>query len=410
MGILMRYFAVLASFLAVLIGGGVAYAEEQVLRIYLDADRSRLVASAKSIEMGVKTAFSEVDNVIQGRKIEFIALDHRGNSTRSKLNMNKAFADPLGLLVMAGLHSPPLIKNRAYINENKMLTLVSWAAGGPITRYPSSDNWVFRLSVDDTKAGYRIAHHAIEKGECSQPALLLEQTPWGKSNKGTMTQAVQTSLKIEPSVTWFNWGISIESARIKLRAIAEAGANCVLFVGNANDGETFSEALLSMEEDKRLPIYSHWGISGGDFPEKISADMREGLDLTFIQSCFSFVSSEQTPFSAGVFARAQELYPQLKTPNDLKAPPGFIHAYDLGRILIQALSQVELTNDMVQNRARLKVALENLEAPVQGLVKEYDKPFSVFDNNKIDAHEALGLDDLCMAHYGADDQIIVLPK
>lgn len=111
-------------------------AEESVLKIYLDADRSRHIASAKSIEMGIKTAFAEIENTVQGQKIEFVTLDHRGNSARSKLNMKKAFADPKGLLVLAGLHSPPLIKNRAYINENEMLTLVPWAAGGPITRPP----------------------------------------------------------------------------------------------------------------------------------------------------------------------------------------------------------------------------------------------------------------------------------
>ncbi len=39
------------------------------------------------------------------------------------------------------------------------------AAAGPITRYPSDAHWIFRLSVDDTKAGYVIARYAIE--ECS---------------------------------------------------------------------------------------------------------------------------------------------------------------------------------------------------------------------------------------------------
>ena len=406
----MRYFVLFFSFLLITLSVQSAQAEERPLKIYLDADRSRHIASAKSIEMGIKTAFAEIDNMVQGHKIEFIALDHRGNTTRSKLNMDKAFRDPQGLLVLAGLHSPPLIKNRSYINENKMLTLVPWAAGGPITRYPSADNWIFRLSIDDTKAGYKIAGYAIEQKDCRQPYLLLEQTPWGESNKKTMTKAVIDRLKAEPSMKWFNWGLSEESARIKLRAIIEDGAQCILFVGNANDGSTFAKAMLSMDADKRLPIFSHWGITGGNFTKQVSADMRKGLDLAFIQTCFSFISSEKTDFSAAAFAKAQSLYPALQTPQDLEAPPGFIHAYDLGRILIQALSQIELGNDMTVNRANLKAALEDLQTPVQGLVKNYDKPFSIYSDAKDDAHEALGLSDFCMAHYGADNEIIVLPK
>lgn len=269
---------------------------------------------------------------------------------------------------------------------------------------------MFRLSIDDTKAGYKIAEQAIKKAKCTQAHLILEQTPWGESNKKTMTKAINEKLGKTPQITWFNWGISEESARIKLRGILDSGAECVLFVGNANDGTTFAKAMLAMNADKRLPIYSHWGITGGNFHEKITADMRAGLDLNFIQTCFSFVSSESTPFSQSVFSKAQSLFPELKTPRDLKAPPGFIHAYDLGRILIQAFSQIELTSDMAENRKKLKAALENLQTPVQGLVKNYDKPFSVYSNDNSDAHEALNLGDFCMAHYGKNNEIIVLPK
>lgn len=398
-------------FLASVSTTSIVYAEEEkLIKIYLDADRSRHTESAKSIEMGIKTAFSEINNTIQGHKIEFVALDHRGNSTRSKLNMDKAFKDPDGLLVIAGLHSPPLIKNRTYINENKMLTLVPWAAGGPITRYPSTDNWIFRLSVDDTKAGYKIANHAINQKSCENPALLLEQTPWGESNKKTMTSAIIKNNLEEPSIVWFNWGISEDSARIKLRSIIERGAECILFVGNSNDGISVTNAMISMEYQKRIPIYSHWGISGGNFAEKINAKKRKSIDLSFIQTCFSFISSPETKISKKAFVNAQNLFPNLKSPIDLKAPAGFIHAYDLGLILRQSLSQVSLTNDMAQNRLKLKNALENLTTPIEGLVKTYKKPFSTYNNDNKDAHEALGLDDFCMASYGDKNEIVVLQK
>ena len=408
----MRYFIFLCMIISSVFYQTLAVAKEQtgLLKIYLDADRTRHTESAESIEMGIKTAFSEINNRIHNYNVEFVTLDHRGNSTRSKVNMRKAFSDTQGLLVIAGLHSPPLIKNRAYINENKMLTLVPWAAGGPITRYPSKNNWVFRLSVDDTKAGKRIAEYAITEGKCKNPHLLLEQTPWGESNRKTMSEAIFNTLDKRPSLTWYNWGVSLESSRIKLRNIVEDGADCLLFVGNANDGEMFAKATLSMEKDKRLPFFSHWGLTGGNFTENITPKMREDFNLTFIQTCFSFISSTPSPLSKKAFAQAQKLFPSLKTEKHLKAPPGFIHAYDLGRILIQALSQITLTNDMKQNRVDLKIALENLQEPVQGLVKRYIKPFSEYSENKQDAHEALGIEDFCMAYYGSDDEIIVLPN
>ncbi|WP_245929254.1 ABC transporter substrate-binding protein [Agarilytica rhodophyticola] len=378
------------------------------IKIALDADWKHHQASANSIEMGIRTAFDEIDNIVQNYSIEFVPMDHRGNVTRSKLNMKKAFADPDTLLVMAGMHSPPLIKNRTLINEQKMLTLVPWAAGGPITRYPSENNWVFRLSIDDTRAGLKIAEYAINERACKTPHLLLEQTPWGESNRKTMTHAVKKLLNKEPSLTWYNWSVSEASLRIKLRSIIEDKTDCILFVGNANDGKTLMHAMLSMENKTILPILSHWGITGGEFHNVVDASMREKLDLTFIQTCFSFVSSKETPFSQSVFKRAQKLFPELRVEKDLQAPVGFIHAYDLGKILIQALQEFSLVEDMDINREKLKLALENLESPVQGLVKNYSKPFSVFTEENDTAHEALDISNFCMARYGEENEIIVM--
>lgn len=378
---------------------------KSVLKIYLDADRSRHYQSARAIEMGIKTAFDEIDNQIQGYDIEFVALDHRANTARNKLNMKRAFSDPEALLVVAGMHSPPLIKNRTYINENKMLTLVPWAAGGPITRHPSEDNWVFRLSVDDSNAGVVLADFALNSRQCKAPRLLLEQTPWGESNRKTISRELSNAGITVGDVNWFNWGTSVENFRIKLRGIAESGADCILYVGNSSDATELINAMTTVELEKPISLVSHWGITGGNFQQKITYDKRETVDLSFIQTCFSFVSSEPTEQSEQVFERAKSLFLELTDKNSLQAPVGFIHAYDIGLLLRQALSQFELTGDMAENRQQLKDAFENLNKPVNGLVKQYDRPYSVFSESNIDAHEALGVSDYCMAKYGQDNEI-----
>lgn len=387
---------------------GVDAQQPEKITIYLDADRTRHSASAIAIERGIKTAFAQHNNELNGIAVEFVTTDHRGNSKRSKLNMDKAFADPSTLLVVAGMHSPPLIKYRDHINENKMLTLVPWAAGGPITRHPSPDNWVFRLSVDDTKAGSKIADFAISQKQCLRPHLLLEQTPWGQSNQSNMSQAIEQRVGQPPSLSWFNWGISLESARIMLRSIASQQSSCILFVGNASDGNTFANAMASIDKNQRLPVYSHWGITGGDFAEVINAEIRSKFELYFLQTCFSFVSSKQDDFSLKALSDAQAMFPDVQTSKHLQAPTGFIHAYDFAKVLIAATKQIDVSKDMSVTRARLKHALENLNTPVKGLIKTYNKPFSVFSNANPDAHEALGAGDLCMAQFGESNEIVLL--
>ena len=286
--------------------------------------------------------------------------------------------------------------------------LVPWAAGGPITRYPGETNWVFRLSIDDTKAGYRIAEYAIDHKGCESPHLLLEDTPWGKSNHKTMSSAVMQQLDQQPGVTWFRWNIKANSARILLREARQKGADCLLFVGNAIEGEEFARAMVSLDTEQRMPIISHWGITGGDFHVRVDPELRRDLDLHFIQTCFSFMSPHQTELSRAVLQRSKRLFPaQIEQPGDITAPPGFIHAYDLGRLFIAALSRVELSGDVERDRAALRNALEQLRQPVEGLVKTYRQPFARWSPTQHDAHEALGLDDFCMARFDDRNRIIV---
>lgn len=378
--------------------------QSKVLRIYHDADYSNHEESARSMKMGLMTALDEINNNLQGYKIDVIEKNHRGNSIRSKLHMTQFLKDPDALFILGGLHSPPYIQHRNFINENKILLAVPWAAGGPITRYDQGTNWVFRLSIDDTKAGYRIAQYALKEKQCKKPHMLLENTPWGKSNFKTMSKALEESNQL-PNATFFEWNTQKNKAQITLRNIINRGSDCLLFVGNSVEGEVFAKAMLAQE--KTIPIISHWGITGGDFHEKITSRQREQLDLNFIQSCFSFVSSPQTDFSKNVGQRAVSLFADIQTPKDIPAPTGFIHAYDLTRLIITATTQINITGDISNDRQKLHHALENIQQPVQGLIKTYSKPFSPWSRDNSDAHEALNLKDFCMGQFDSTNKIIL---
>lgn len=383
-----------------------AFANEKVLKIYHDSDYSNHDQAAISMYQGFNTALSEIKHSIQGYKIEVIKMDHRGNSKRSLRNMQLFLQDPSGLLVLGGLHSPPYIQNRQFINDNGVLLLVPWAAGSPITRYADGKNWVFRLSVDDSKAGYRLAQFALEEKSCKQPHLLLEETGWGKGNLMTLNDAIKTQTGILPDHTWFSWGTGFHQAKEQLRELMQLDSDCIIFVGNSVEGEQFVKAMADFPPSQRLPIISHWGITGGDFHNKVPHDIRKEIDLNFIQTCFSFIPNPESSFSKKVFETAKNLFPDdINTVKDIKAPPGFIHGYDIGRILIQALHQVDLNHTIISVRSDLRAQLENINTPIQGLVKTYQHPFSKWTQNKPDAHEALGFEDICMGYYQNDNSI-----
>lgn len=384
--------------------------QEKTVYIYQDADLSNHIESSEAIQKGIEVAFAEVNNQIAGYQVKFNYLDHRGNVVRSKANYQKFINDPQALAIFSGIHSPPLISNRAYINQQKALTLVPWAAGGPITRYPSKENWIFRLSIDDTQAGEVIIDYAIKNKACKNPHLLLEETPWGNSNLASMSVALKNYAITKPHVTRFSWNLPQPAAAKILQKIIDNKDDCVVLVSNAVEGKVIAQAMLDIPIQQRIPIISHWGITGGDFHKVIDAEKRKQLDLHFIQSCFAFTNQQQSPLALQVFKQLKaHTKNQISKPEDLKSAVGFIHAYDLTKVLIQAIKQAGLSGNIFEDRNNVRIALENLHTPVKGLVKNYHKPFTIFDQaNNPNAHEALGKENYCMGKYGELDQIILI--
>ena len=173
-------------------------------------------------------------------------------------------------------------------------------------------------------------------------------------------------------------------------------------MGNALEGEQFVIAMANLPTNLRMPIISHWGITGGEFFNNVKQFLQKDVDLSFIQSCFS-LRDAQSELAIQVINDAKKLFPeQFKDAVTLPAPDGFIHAYDLANVFLNALANIPLNHDIKTTRSLLHQQLENLQKPVKGLFKTYQQPFTVWSSDSPDAHEALGLDDFRMAKYMPD--------
>ncbi|MCM8529024.1 MAG: hypothetical protein NE327_21050, partial [Lentisphaeraceae bacterium] len=89
------------------------------LNIYLDADFTGYEQSSVSIEMGIQTALAQHKQLLGDVKVNIRRLDHKANSLRSLKNIKTYLNDPNRLAIFSGIHSPPLLANKNFINENK---------------------------------------------------------------------------------------------------------------------------------------------------------------------------------------------------------------------------------------------------------------------------------------------------
>jgi branched-chain amino acid transport system substrate-binding protein len=120
------------------------------VQLLIDADYTISAKAAQAIELGLRTALEEENFRLGGQQVEIVPMDHRANVKRSLRTYGHYTKNDHALAIIGGLHSPPYLKHKDYLNKNGILTLLPWSAAGPITRASAGyENWIFRLSVDD---------------------------------------------------------------------------------------------------------------------------------------------------------------------------------------------------------------------------------------------------------------------
>jgi branched-chain amino acid transport system substrate-binding protein len=153
-------------------------------------------------------------------------------------------------------------------------------------------------------------------------------------------------------------------------------------VSNESEGVPIIQQIAEFPPDKRLPIISHWGITGGDFA-KMAGNALQSVDLAVVQTfTFNDASREKTK---KVAKNAERLFGH--DIKQLHAQVGFAHAYDLAHLLALAINKAGSSD-----RYAVRDALEQLGA-YQGLVREYRRPFTKMD------HEALDKSQLFMGRF-----------
>lgn len=379
-------------------------ADSKPIYIGLNADLSSGSAlSGVAIRRGIQIAIAEINQKggVLNRPLQLKVMDHRGIPARGRFNIQTYVNEPEVVAIVGGLHTPVIMaeKKRLFDNgEAQIPYLIPWAAGTLITDNP----WIFRLSVRDEDAGPFLIQKALQKGH-RRVALLLERTAWGRSNEQSMVAAL-TKIGLKPtSLQWFAWKTDQVRIAQKLETIFQAGAEVVIMVANAPEGATIVQAMAERKQEQRLPIISHWGITGGGFPSRVG-DILGKVELTFLQT-YSFLEQPHSEKNRRFVSLATTVFPkEIQRVEDIFSPVGTAHAYDLTHLLAIAIAKAGTTD-----RSKLRGSLEDI-GRYSGLVKTYTPPFKKGVGKN---HEALSADDFKLCRYQFDEMInrwLIIPE
>ena len=353
----------------------------------------RGATSALSIERGARVAMAQINaagGVLGGRQLELVKRDNRSVPARGIANMRELAAMPDLVAVLGGRFSPVMLESLPVLHELQLPLLDAWGSADGITRHDFRPSYSFRLSLRDSLGMPVMLGSARAKG-ATRIGLLVPNSGWGRSNH----RAALAWLEAHPELQlvgplWYNLG-----ERNMLRhysQLLEQGAESIVLVANDAEGANLLLQLTAAPGVERVPIISHWGVTGGSMFAQAGNALRE-LDFTVVQT-FSFFKVPRERLDP-VMARARSMF-RIKGPEQIEAPVGFAQAYDLVHLLARAIDLAGTTD-----RPAVRNALEEVR-DYQGLTGDYPRPFTP------DRHDAMRPEQVFMARYRDDGVIIPL--
>ena len=347
--------------------------------------------SGEGITRGLTIAIDEINKhggVLGDRMLELVRRDDESNPSKGQVAALELIHQEKVAVLFGGIDSPVSLAIVPIANKEKIPFMGVWAAATTITRNGAQPNFVFRVSAVDVLVDKALVQYAITTYGAKRLGLLLINNPWGESNAQGLTAAIEETQiraagmeKFEPN------DVDMVPQLSRLKA---AQADGLILVATVAPGAQVVKGLARM--GWQVPVISHWGISGGRFPELAGPGTQH---VEFVQT-YSFFGP-QSAVGQRVLTALQAKYPDIKGPGDVIPPVGVANAYDAMHLMALAVEKAGSTEG-----EHIRQGLYAIDT-YQGLIKTDTKPFSP------DNHDALNEHDYLMVHY-VGDQIEPIAK
>jgi branched-chain amino acid transport system substrate-binding protein len=335
--------------------------------------------SGEAITRGLTIAIEELNakGGILGRKVVLVRRDDESSPPKGLAAARELISNEKVAALFGGIDSPVSLAIIPVVNKEKVPFMGVWAAATNITKNGANPNFVFRVSAQDDLVDVKLIQYAMKTYGVKKPGLVLINNPWGESNEKGLKAASQAA----------GIGIAgiekIEATDVDMTAqltrLKNAGADALILVANAAPGAQMMKARERM--GWKVPVVSHWGISGGRFDELVGPTAGEAH---FVQTYSFFGNLNDT--GKRVFTAMQKKY-GVKSPAEVLAPVGTANAYDAMNLVARAIEKAKSTDGEAIRKAMYEID------SYAGLIKNYKKPFAPTD------HEGLGPDDYIMVKF-----------
>lgn len=360
---------------ATLLGGlalaGAAQAQEIKFGYNGDLSASPSAQSGQAAVLGMQAAIDDINAAggLLGRKITLVVRDDVSQPPKSIQNMSDLIDNEKVVAVFGPTNSGNAMAWKHIPNQKKIPVMVNVGSGTDITKpmAPGADNYMFRTSMVDREQVAALMAWVKKNPATKVVGLMAETTGYGQGGLKDMQEIAELQ-GIKPAAVE-RFGVADTDMTSQLNKLKAAGVDTVVVWAQ---GTPIAQLVRSMEKINYFPTtLTSWAADNVTFFDAAGKTLAE-------KPIFMRTFDEQRS------PAQQKLFDRIS--GQLKGPSAFsfaLHGYDSVQLMAAGIRQAGSTEGPA-----VRAALEDLKAPVQGVLKTYDKPFSKTD------HEALTAKDL----------------
>jgi branched-chain amino acid transport system substrate-binding protein len=326
-----------------------------------------------SMRDGVKLAVDEINKAggVIGRQLQIIERDDEAKNERGVQIAQELINKEKVAVTVGFINTGVALASQRFYQEAKIPVMNNVATGSLITHQfdDQPENYIFRNAAHDSIQAPMIVEEAVTRRGYKKVAILSDSTNYGQLGRADLEKALE--LKGVKAVAVEKFNIKDVDMTAQLLKAKEAGAEAILTYAIGPELAQIANGMTKL--GWKVPMVGSWTLSMANFIDNAGPG-GEGARMPQ-----TFIQEPTTP------KRQSFIINYLKTFNPKNAridsPVSAAQGYDSIYLLAAAIKQANSTDG-----PKIKAALEDLKAPVDGVVTTYNKPFTVKDHDAITAN------------------------
>ena len=326
-----------------------------------------------SMRDGVKLAADEINKAggLLGRQIQLVERDDEAKNERGVQIAQELINKEKVTATVGYINTGVALASQRFYQEAKIPVMNNVATGSAITHQfdDQPENYIFRNSAHDSIQAPMLVDEAIVRRKFKKVAILADSTNYGQLGRADLEKALE--LKGVKAVAVEKFNIKDVDMTPQLLKAKEAGAEAILTYAIGPELAQIANGMTKL--GWKVPMIGSWTLSMANFIDNAGPG-GEGARMPQ-----TFIQAPTTP------KRQSFIINYLKTFNPkggrIDSPVSAAQGYDSIYLLAAAIKQANSTEG-----PKVKAALEDLKAPVEGVVTTYNKPFAPKDHEAITAN------------------------